>query len=118
MEKEYLINDFSPKHLILKPDEIEIYDLNNTFVRVEVETMGKKEQLDTQKEMTTKYDVLSFTFKQKEKKEKDKEMLLEAAAILQNEDEMLAQYIKATGVPAGLDSKRLSEKGKECIKSV
>lgn len=115
-EKTYIKNTFSPQHLIMELSHVDAYDMNNAFVRVEVDAMGKKEQVDLQRSLTSKFNMLSFTYKQKDRKEEDKVQIQEAKAVIQNEDEMLAQHVKNTGVPPGLDNQHLMEVGKACLK--
>lgn len=117
--KTYVENEFSPKHFILLPKDLEQHDLKNNFVRVVVDGMGSKDLLDMRKEITEKYHVASLDFKEKEKKaEEEKAIVEDAKAMLYDENEMLETYVKNVPPPAGLDSKELIGIGKDiCSKS-
>ena len=118
MEKQYIVNSFSPRHLILQTDELQSYDMNNAFVRIEVEDTGKKELIDMQREIQKKFKILSFSYKQKDKKiEEDKAIVAASTAILLDEEKLLETYMTNQGVPAGMDAKHLAEIGKKCLKS-
>jgi DNA repair exonuclease SbcCD nuclease subunit len=116
MEKEYVVNTFSPKHLILQPEEVASHDMNNAFVRVEVDDTGNKELIDMQRDIQKKFEVLSFSYKQKDKKmEQDKAVVTASKAMLQNEAEMLQIYMDNHGVPSGMDKTHLLQIGTKCL---
>jgi DNA repair exonuclease SbcCD nuclease subunit len=118
MEKKYVVNKFSPKHLILTPQDIqnETYDLNGNFIRVSVDNLGSKDVVDMKRDIAAKYKVLSLDTKQREKKtEEDKTVIEDAKSILMNTEEMLKTYIKEKGVPTGLAQDRLFAAGKKCL---
>src|SRR6185369_12267385 len=70
LEKEYVINDFSPKHLIVSQQDVEHenYDLNGNFVRIVVADMGNKDLIDLKRKITKENKVLSLDLKQKDRK--------------------------------------------------
>jgi DNA repair exonuclease SbcCD nuclease subunit len=120
LEKEYIVNNFSPKHYILSPQDIkdENYDLNGQFVRLAVDKLGGKEVVDLKKEIAEKYKVLSLDTKSKDKDKKvaeDQTVIDHAKTILLNTQQMLESYIEERGVPEGLDKVKLLMKGKECL---
>ncbi len=53
MKKKYIVNDFSPKHLLVTEQDInnEAYDLTGQFVRITVDNIGKKELIDLQRKV-------------------------------------------------------------------
>jgi DNA repair exonuclease SbcCD nuclease subunit len=53
MEKQYIINDFSPQHLIITPQDVEHenYNLTGNFVRIAVKDMGQADLLDLQRKI-------------------------------------------------------------------
>jgi len=122
MEKEYVINDFSPKHLIVTEQDIEneAYDLTGKFVRIAVENMGKKDLIDLQRKIARENKPLTVDLKQTDKKigEQDATVIKEAKSILTDTKQMLDQYIKDKGVPDGLDAKRLLAAGEECLADI
>jgi DNA repair exonuclease SbcCD nuclease subunit len=112
LEMEYIKNDFSPKHLILSPDDIASYDLNKNFVRIVVDDMGKKDLTDLKRKLSSDYQLGSLDFKQKDKKvEEDRTIVEGAKAMLLNEEETIENYMKYKGVPAGMDAARLKAMG-------
>lgn len=118
MEKEYVVNDFSPKHLLVTPQDIkdENYDLNNNFVRLTVDDLRHKELVDVKRKIITDYKVLSLDTKKKDKKtDEDKTVIQDAKAIFADTQQMLETYIKEKGVPDGLEAARLLLAGKKCL---
>lgn len=118
MEKQYIINEFSPKHLIVTPQDIkdENYNLDGNFVRLATDGLKNKELIDLRREITQNYKILSFDTKQKERKtEEDKTVIDKAQAILKDVHEMLKMYIKERGVPEGMGADRLLKSGEECL---
>jgi DNA repair exonuclease SbcCD nuclease subunit len=119
MEKEYIVNDFSPKHLIVTEQDVEneAYNLSGQFVRIAVENMGKKDLIDLQRKIARESKPLTIDLKQVDKKigEQDATVIEEAKSILTDTKQMLEQYIKDKGVPDGLDAKLLLSAGEECL---
>jgi hypothetical protein len=108
--QEYIINDFSPKHLILSEDEIKNHNLENNFVRLNVVNKRSIELLDlkrdVQKEKPGTLEII-----QKPKKE-EKQVVEDAKSILHKEDEMLERYVEEVDTE-NLDKKVLVEIGKK-----
>jgi DNA repair exonuclease SbcCD nuclease subunit len=118
LSKEYIVNDFSPKHLIISPQDIEDenYDFNGNFIRLGVDNLSQTGLLDLQREFRKKYKVLSFDIKEKDRKfQEDETVIEESKAILFKQGEMLETYVKETGVPAGLDEKHLLFTGEKVL---
>lgn len=120
LEKEYVVNNFSPKHLIIKPQDVEneAYDLNGQFVRLEVEDIGKKDVADLVRQISKDSDPKSLDTKEKASKkaqQDDLETLVDLQVKLQNIQDMLATYIDERGVPEGLDRDHLLKKGLQCL---
>lgn len=108
LEKEYIINDFSPKHYILPKDSLSLYSLDNAFVRVIIDKHLSVEDLaDLKTSLVNK--VASLDFKMKEKKEEDQVEIEEARSILFKQDEMLKAWIKASPPPDGVKEDKLLE---------
>jgi len=122
MEKEYVVNDFSPKHLIVTEQDIEneAYNLNGQFVRIAVESMGKKDLIDLQRKIARENKPLTVDLKQIDKKigEQDATVIEQAKSILTDTKQMLEHYIKDKGVPDGLDAKKLLAAGEECLADI
>lgn len=119
MEKEYIVNNFSPKHLIVSEQDVEneAYNLNGQFVRIAVENMGKKDLIDLQRKIAKESKPLTVDLKQVDKKigEQDATLVEEAKAVLTDIKQMLKQYIKDKGVPDGLNENDLFSAGEECL---
>jgi DNA repair exonuclease SbcCD nuclease subunit len=118
MEKQYIINNFSPKHLIITPQDVkdENYDLNGNFVRLAIDGVKTKDLIDLKRELVQSYKILSLDTKHKDKKtEEDKTVIENARAILKDIRQMLQTYIKERGVPEGMDATRLFKSGEACL---
>jgi len=91
-KQEYITNDFSPKHLILSESDVHNHDVENNFVRLNVENRKSIDILDLKKEVQgRKPSTLEVV--QKPKKEQ-KQVVEDAKSILNKEDEMLETYVK------------------------
>lgn len=90
--REYITNEFSPKHLIVSEDDIHKYDIENNFVRLSVENRKSIDILDLRKSIQEKKPG-TLEIVQKPKKEQ-KQVVEDAKAILNKEDEMLETYVK------------------------
>jgi len=108
--QEYIINDFSPKHLVIYPKDIEKYDLEKNFVRVVVEDISATDLLDMRKDISKDKNIGSLEIRQ-QKRKIDSEAIDNAKAIIFKEDEMLTQYIDVVGC-GDLDKDKLIEVGK------
>jgi len=115
-KKEYVVNDFSPKHLIVNEDSVHNHDIENNFVRISVENRKSVEMLDLKKTIQAKKPG-TLEIIQKPKKEQ-KQVVQDAKAILNKEDEMLETYVKEVET-GDMDKPHLVEIGKFiCGKSV
>ncbi len=91
--KEYIINDFSPIHLIVSEKDLGKHNLKSNFLRVMVDDISKSEVIELRNDLQKKL-VASLEIKQIDKKIEEQEMMIEGAkAILFNESEMLNKYI-------------------------
>lgn len=114
LEKEYITNNFSPRHYIIPPSDIDAYDLNGQFVRVVVDDMSRKDLVDIRQEVLDKYKVATFDFKEDDKKpQKDQDVVDQVKANLNNLDDVLRNYIEATGAHSGLNKDLLLKIGEE-----
>ena len=118
MQKTYIENNFSPKHLIVTKKDIqeENYDLNGNFVRIAIDATDHKASVDIRKEITTKYKVLSLDTKPIERKiEEDRTVIEDAKLIFKDTQKMLTTYMDERGVPEGLDKTKLHSIGTKCL---
>ncbi len=114
LEKEYIVNDFSPKHYILGKELLGDYDLKNCFVRVVVDDLSAKDLIELKTDLLENKKVASFDFKKKEKKEEDQVDVDKARSILFNQDEMLEKWLEASP-PEKLNKQKLLDIGKMII---
>lgn len=95
-QREYIVNDFSPKHLILKPDQLKSQDLTQHFVTVMVpETISQSEIADMRHDILRNHDVGSLEIKTVRKKNRDEDAktIQDARAILETQDEMVTRWV-------------------------
>lgn len=111
LETEYVINDFSPKHLIIKESDINNYNLENNFVQVIVEDIASTDIIDMKKGVKDS-GYSSLEFKEKPKKrsvDKDEVQLKFDIA----DGDVLERWVKAKNPT--LDHARLIEVAKNLI---
>ncbi len=108
-EQEYIINDFSPKHLVLNEEEIDNQEFENNFVRLNVVNKKAIDLLDLKKNIQEKKPG-TLEIVQRPKKEQ-KQVVEDAKSILHKEDEMLETYVKEVDT-GDLDKPHLVEVGK------
>lgn len=120
-QKEYVENTFSPKHLIVSPDDInnEAYDLDGNFVRLAVEDTGRKDIIDIRRKVASEAKPLSFDVKKKDTKrpevEEDASIIEDVQSVLNNIEDVLEKYVTDKGVPEGLKKPHLMKVGKKCL---
>lgn len=108
-DKEYIVNDFSPQHLICSEDNIANHKVENNFVRLSVTNAKSIDLLDLKRDIQDKKPG-TLEIIQKPKKEQ-KQVVEDAKSILNKEDEMLETYVKE--VETGeMDKPHLVEIGK------
>ena len=107
---KYITNNFSPKHLVLRADEIDKYDLSKNFVRVIVESLSGADLIDMRKEISKDKDLGSLEIRQ-QKRSIEKQLIDDAKSILFKEEEMIDQYVDLVGTN-GLDREKLVKIGK------
>lgn len=94
-EKEYIVNNFSPKHLILEPDEVDEYDLDGNFIRLEVDNLSAAEVIEVRKKILENHKVGSFAVHQKPtKKEEDQAVMQIAMANIFKHDEVVERWVQ------------------------
>lgn len=109
-ECEYLENTFSPKHFIIKEDEIDDYELEGNFIRLEVEDIASRQMAEIRQNLVENSKVSSLEIKQIQKKEDH--IIDDAKAILYKEEEMLEKYVEQANVE-NLDKSLLIKIGTE-----
>lgn len=114
-KQEYVVNDFSPQHLILSEDEISKHEIKDNFVRLNVENKKSIDLLDLKKDMQNKKPG-TLEIVQKPKKEQ-KQVVEDAKSILHKEDEMLDKYVEEVDT-GDLDKAKLKDIGKVICTSI
>ena len=105
-EQEYIINDFSPKHLIIKEKDISKYDLNNTFLKLEPSDINTTNLSDLKSKLSEQYNILTFDFSAP--KYEEDEIIIEKVENIQNilvkdREILIEEYVKATGTTLPYD---------------
>lgn len=111
--KEYIENDFSPKHYIISEKELEKYQLKGNFVRLEVEDMADHQISEIRQSLVENSEVSSLEIKQVQKKEDH--TIDDAKSILYKEEEMLEKYVEQAN--SNLDKEILIKIGSEICKT-
>lgn len=114
-EQEYVINDFSPKHLIISEDEVDKYDLDNTFVKIIPKDITAADLAEMRNDLMESNEILTLEFSAPKvaKDDNTKNNIEDAQNVFAHgTEEMLEAYIKAVGVPEELDFDILLETGK------
>lgn len=114
--KKYIVNDFSPKHLVITPAEKDKYDLKNNFVRIKVDDIGATDLVSMRKELLENGSIGSLEIKQIKKKVEE-HVIQDAKAILYKGDEMLEKYLDEVGTN-DLDRNILLKIGKKICQKV
>lgn len=99
LEKKYIKNGFSPKHYIVKEDELKNIDLNNSFVRIDVNDLSSiSNAVELKNEILNEQKALSVEFCQSKKKENGlKEEIDTTKDIFSNNQvEILEKYTDST----------------------
>jgi DNA repair exonuclease SbcCD nuclease subunit len=108
MEKQYVKNDFSPRHYIIPSSEEDVYDLNGHFVRVLMDDMGAKDLLETRTRIMSKYKMASFDFKESDKKpDQDIEMVEEAKILTDNHEDTMRSFVANAVLPPEITDRDL-----------
>ena len=120
LEQEYVINTFSPIHLVISESDIDKYDLNNAFVKV-ITSSTSANVVDLRNQITEKFNVESLDFSPPKAKD-DEEVKVTVENVqnimVQDRDTLLKEYLKAIVIPTHLEESRLLEVGKRfCEKS-
>ena len=113
-EIEYIENDFSPKHLVIKYEDKENYDLEGNYVQIKVDDIGATDLVNVKKEIMADKTLASLEIKQ-QKKLIQEHIIQDAKAILYKGNEMLAKYADQVG-HEGLDREKLLAIGQKiCV---
>jgi DNA repair exonuclease SbcCD nuclease subunit len=113
--REYIENTFSPKHLYLKPEDLNKHDLDNNFVIVLTDDISAADVTQLRSELLKEHELGSLQIRQVQRKNADDDTIIhDAKAILFKEDEMLERYMKEVP-PDNLDNDTCLQVGKRII---
>lgn len=107
--RQYVKNDFSPKHLVIRAEDVDKYDLEGNFVRIKIEDMSSTDLMSMRKEIIEKNSLASLEIKQ-QKKQQEQHLINDAKSILNRGGEMLSAYLDEVGTNS-LDKEKLLEIG-------
>jgi DNA repair exonuclease SbcCD nuclease subunit len=116
---EYVLNDFSPKHIILSKGDIDKYDLTNNFVRIMVDDISSSELVEFRNNLLSQ-NIGSLDIRQKPKKEEDSQAIDDALAVVLHNNLIIDKYIEYMDdleLLSGLNKDKLLEIGKKIIES-
>lgn len=101
---EYVVNDFSPRHLILGEEEIGGAKLKGNFVRLEVDDITDRRMSELRQSLVDDLGVGALEIKQRHRDESH--VIDDAKSILSDEDKMIERYVEQAA-PEGLDKETL-----------
>lgn len=111
---EYVENTFSPKHIITTPDQVNEYQLENNFIRIDVEELQSTNILNLKNNLSTKG---AATLEFRECKQVGQMQETDKIKFNLAEGDTLERYVETVGCE-GLDKKFLLELGKDiCLNS-
>jgi DNA repair exonuclease SbcCD nuclease subunit len=111
-KKEYVKNEFSPKHIICNENNISEYNLDGNFVQVLIQDVSNTDIIDIKKDIFSNNNVLDLKIKQKINKpihEEDKVVFTSL-----NEIDMISKYVDASKTE--LDKEYLKKIGEKICK--
>jgi DNA repair exonuclease SbcCD nuclease subunit len=109
--QRYIINDFSPKHIVADAEKIKTIDLKNNFVRAKVDDLSVVDLIGLKKELMQQGDIRGLEIKQY-KKHTEQHVIEDAKSILSAGSDMFKKYIEQTGAK-DLDIEKLINIGKK-----
>lgn len=107
-KKTYIENDFSPKHLILKEEDLKKYDLEGNFLQLIVDDMSNVDIINLKKNLLNENKIIDFKIKQSKKNSQN---IDDVKDVVYNEKEMLEKYVSKS--KTDLDKDLLLKIGKK-----
>lgn len=107
---EYVVNDFSPRHIIIKEGDVNPAELKGNFVRLEVGNIAGGHVAELRQRLVEEIGVSTLEIKQASTDESH--VVEDAKSILSDEDMMIERYVEQTS-PEGLDKETLIRVGAE-----
>jgi DNA repair exonuclease SbcCD nuclease subunit len=113
--KQYIENDFSPKHYIIPVSDLDKYDLANNFVSLIVNDLSSSEVVDIKQDLSTK-NLGSLDLRQKPKEEQDQIVIDQARTALFRDANIVERFVDNTQeLWKGLDRDKLIAVGKKIM---
>lgn len=113
LDCEYIANDFSPKHVVVKLEELDKAELDNNFVQIQVENVDSSDIIDIRKSVLDSAKVQTLEFKEiKQRTEKSGEVLQEKFDIAKGD--VLDRWVQTVGI-GDLEHSKLLQIGKNII---
>ena len=95
---EYVVNEFSRKHIVTTLGNLPNHDLKDNFVIVKVDDLSRDEVTELRKKINREHSVKTLDIKVTMSSDPGQETMVEdAKSILDTEDVMLLKYIKEKG---------------------
>jgi len=115
-KKQYIQNNFSPKHLIISIQDKDKYNLEGNFVQIRVDNMSATDLITMKKELLEQNHPSSLQIKQNRVKV-DEHLVRDAKAILYKGDLMMEKYVDEVGCK-DLDREKLLRIVKEICQKI
>lgn len=109
--KTYIENDFSPKHFILRQEELAARDLRGHFVQLVVDDISAADLIQTRRDVAENSGAATLEVRRRVRPAED-QPVRDAKAILFQEGELLVRYVDEVGTD-GLDREELLRVGRE-----
>lgn len=116
-EKEYIKNNFSPRHYIIKEEEVNNHNLENGFVRLYVDDLSATDIVDKRNILTEEGKASSVEILQDINTDKSSQKITEAKQVLFKKEEMIREFAKAFKDDS-LDERLLIKIGEEIINDI
>lgn len=110
-KQRYIVNDFSPKHIVASAEEIKKLDLKNNFVRAKVDDLSVVDLISLKKDLMASGDIRGLEIKQ-QKKISEQHIVEDAKAILFSGSDMIKKYVEQNP-PTNLESEKMVKIGQK-----
>lgn len=94
---EYVVNTFSPRHLVISQNNLDKHDLHNAFVKIKPNDISSADLADLHDQLMRDNDILSLDFMSPNVGNDEQEVENAKNILVHDQQEMLVRYIRATG---------------------
>lgn len=113
-DKEYIKNTISPQHFIIPQEDIDKYDIENNFIRIEMKERKSSEVLELKNKVSNQkpgsLEIIQI-------KQEEEALVKDAKAILVDKDKMLETWVEQAETKE-MDKKVLLDIGKELVSKI